>query len=190
MAYDLKLAPEPEHGVMPAILIAFAILIVIAIVVFLVNPRETAKLALDKVDLYAPHTEIQQDKNAVKVVGLANASEDDLYVVATVEMTDKLRLPLFISGTTMILTSADGSAVEATGVSPRYYERLGTTFPTLAGYLGAPFYGGDAIQPGETHKGVVLFLFPGMSEASWKSKKSAVLTVDLRNQTPQTVALP
>jgi hypothetical protein len=190
MAYDLKLAPEPDHGVMPAILISVLVLIIVAIVVFFVNPRETAVLKLDKIDLFSPHTEFKADKSVPAEVGLANAGEDDLYVVASISMTDKLRLPLYITSTTVTLTSEDGSAVEATGVSPHYFERLGTTFPPLAGLLQVPFYDGDGIAPGATRKGSILLLFPGLTEAAWHKKKSATLTINLRNQAAQTVQLP
>ncbi len=190
MAYDLKLAPEPDHGVMPAIVISVLVLIVVAVVVFLVNPRETAVLKLDRVNLYAPHTEFGPDKGSVHVAGLANTSEDDLYVVATVSMTDKIRLPLYVSNTTLTLTSADGSAVEATGVAPQYYRRLENTFPELGGYLGQALYDGDEIDPGKTRSGNVLLLFPGLTEEAWHNKKSAVLTINLRNQNPQTIKLP
>jgi hypothetical protein len=190
MAYDLKLAPEPDHGVMPAVAISVLVLIVVAVIVFLVNPRETAVLKLQRVNLYAPHTEFKQAPGVMHVAGLANTTEDDLYLVATVSMTDKIRLPLFISGTSVTLTSADGSAVEATGVAPQYYGRLVSTFPSLGGYLSQPIYDGDQINPGETRTGNVLLLFPGLTEEAWHAKKSAVLTISLRNQSPQTIKLP
>jgi hypothetical protein len=190
MAYDLKLAPEPDHGVMPAISIAVLILIIVAVVVFLANPRETAALKLDSVNLFSPHTEFKNDASIPKEVGLANASEDDLYVVVSVSMTNKLRIPVYITSTTMTLTSADGSAEEATGVSPHYFERLSTTFPPLASSLQKPFYDGDDIQPGATRSGGILLLFPGMTEEAWHKKKSAILTINLRNQSAQTIQLP
>lgn len=190
MAYDLKLAPEPEHGVMPAISIAVLILIVVAVVVFLVNPRETAELKLDKVEIYAPHTELKQDKHAVKQVGLANTSEDDLYVVVTASMTNKLRLPIFITDTTLTLTNANGSSELATAVSPRYYQQIESSLPALTNMLGAPLYEGDELDPGTTHTGNVLALFPGLTESAWKQRKSAVLTIELRNQAPQTIVIP
>jgi hypothetical protein len=190
MAYDLKIAPDPDHGVMPAISIAVLVLIVVAIVVFFANPRETAAIKLNNVDLFAPHTEFQRDKSAPQEVGLANTGEDDLYVVPSISMTNKLRIPVYITSTTMTLTNADGSAVEATGVSPHYFERLSKTFPDLAGSLQKPFYDGDDIQPGKTRTGGILLLFPGLTEAAWHKKKSAVLTINLRNQAAQTIELP
>lgn len=189
MAYDLKLAPEPDHGVMPAISIAVLILIVVAVVVFLVNPRETAVLKLDKVEIYAPHSEMQPDRRAPKQVGLANTGTDDLYVVATITMTNKLRLPIFISDTTLTLTNATGSSV-ATGVSPRYYEQIESSLPKMKELLGPAIYDGDQLDPGSTHTGNVLVLFPGLKESDWNSRKSAVLTIGLRNQAPQTITIP
>jgi len=189
MAYDLKLAPEPEHGVMPAISISVLILIVVAVVVFLVNPRETAVLKVDKVNVFAPHTDFKPDKKAMKEVGLANTGEDDLYVVATVSMTNKLRLPIFITDTTLTLTTGN-SAEEATAVSPQYYQRIESSFPSLTPMLGPPIYQGDELAPGATHTGSMLMLFPGLTADAWNHRKSAVLTINLRNQAPQTIVLP
>jgi len=190
MSYDLKLAPEPDHGVMPAILIAVLVLIVVAVIVFLANPREISELKFQKLDLYAPHTDFNAEGKSPSLVGAGPSSEDDLYVVATVRMTNKLRIPIYITSTSVTLTSADGSAVQATGISPRYYERLEGTYPALVPMIGQPIYNEDEILPGSTRQGNVLLLFPGATEAAWHAKKSAVLTINLRNQGPQTVQLP
>jgi len=187
---DLKIAPDMDRSIAPAISVAVLVLITVALVVFLVNPRETAELTVLKTEVFAPHTEFRAFRGKGEVLDAAPQSEDDLYVVATVNMTDEIRLPLFITSATVTLTNPDGSATEAAAVSPRYYERIESSFPALKPMLTErPLYDGDEISPGETRKGSVLILFPGATEDVWRDKKSAVLTISLRNQSPQTVTL-
>jgi hypothetical protein len=186
---DLRLAPDMDRSIMPAVSVALLILITVALVVFLVNPRETSAMSVEKVQILAPHTEFKAFHGAGQVLDASPQSEDDLYVVATISVTDKIRLPLFLTNATVTLTSPDGSAVEATAISPRYYQRLEASFPALTPMLGTPIYDGDEISPGETRRGCFLVLFPGATDEIWRNKKSAVLTLNLRNQAPQTITL-
>jgi hypothetical protein len=190
MPQDLQIAPEPERSIMPAILIAGLVLVTVAVVVFLVNPRETASLTVEKADIFAPHMNFKSLPGSLSVLGDVSPTEDDLYVVTRVKATDKLRLPLFLNNATMSITTADGSTTVATAISPRYYVRLETIFPQLAPLLGQPIMDGDQIDPGETREGCFLVLFPGMKAADWQNRKAAVLSLNLRNQSPQTVTIP
>ena len=187
---DLELVPESERSFLPAISVAVLVLIVIAVVVFLVNPRETAVLFVKGVQIYSPHTELKPMPGSMHVLGEQAVAEDDLYVVVKLRITDKLRLPLFVTSTTLTLTGPDGNAEQATAVAPVLYPRLEEIFPTLTPMLTDPLHDGDEIDPGSTREVTVLVLFPNTTEDMWKGKKSAVLTIALRNQAPQTVKLP
>jgi hypothetical protein len=187
---DLELVPEPERSFLPAISVAVLVLIIIAVVVFLVNPRETAVLSVKGVQIYSPHTELKPMPGSMHVLGEQAVAEDDLYVVAKLSITDKLRLPLFVTSTTVTLTGPDGNAEQATAVAPVLYPRLEEIFPSLTPMLTDPLHDGDEIDPGTTRTVTVLLLFPNTTEDMWKGKKSAVLTIALRNQAPQTIKLP
>ncbi len=189
MPDELKIAPDPDSSFIPAISVALLLLITIAVVVFFANPREVMSLSVTKVDIFAPHTEFKNAPGAMHVIGVAAGGEDNLYIVARVSMTDKLRLPLFILNATVTITNPDGSAVTATEISPRYYERLEKTFPALTPMLNQPIHDEDEITPGQTEEGCILVNFPNMTQADWKARKSATLTINLRNQGPQTVQL-
>jgi len=56
--------------------------------------------------------------------------------------------------------------------------------------LANPLHDGDELDPDATHEVTVLLLFPNTTAEMWRSKKSAVLTLALRNQEPQSVPLP
>jgi hypothetical protein len=187
---NLDLAPEPDRSFLPAIVVAVLVLIVIAVIVFLVNPRETAVVSVDKVQTYSPHTELKPMPGTLHVLGAQAVAEDDLYVVAKLRITDKLRLPIFVTSTTVTLTGPDGNAEQATAVAPVLYPRLEEIFPVLTPMLTDPLNDGDEISPGQTRSVTVLLLFPNTTEEMWHNRKSAVLTIALRNQAAQTVTLP
>jgi hypothetical protein len=187
---DLQLAPEPEGRILPAIVISLLVLIVVGAAVFYLNPRGTAKISVDKVSIFAPHTVFKGTPGTIHVLGTSAGAEDDLYVVIDMTITDELRLPLFINNATMTITQADGSEIEATSVSSTYYPRLQKTFPKLSPMLTAPFVQGDEIAPDVTKKGTFLVLFPGSTETIWKNRKSAKLALNLLHQAPQVIQLP
>jgi hypothetical protein len=187
---DLSLAPAPERGTLRAVLISIVVLSVVAAAVFLLNPRKTSELAITKMAFFAPHTETKEIPGQMHVIGQAASAEDDLYVVATVRMTDKIRLPLFISATTATMVLADGSSLDARVISLRSLQRLEVTFPELTPMAGTLLDTDDPIPPSESREGNVVLLFPGINEATWHTKKSASMTFDLAHQSPQTTALP
>ncbi len=187
---NLDLAPETDRNFLPAVGVAVLVLIVITVIVFLVNPRETAEISVDKVQTYSPHTELKPVPGSLHVLGAEAVAEDDLYVVAKVRITDKLRLPIFVTSTTATLTGPDGNAEQATAVAPVLYPRLEEIFPMLTPMLTDPLNDGDEISPEQTRSVTVLLLFPNTTEEMWHAKKSAVLTIALRNQAAQTVTLP
>jgi hypothetical protein len=178
------------RGPLAAALIAVFAVIIIFVAMFLFNPRKTAVLSVTKVDLFAPHTEFKDLQGAIHVLGEAAASEDDLYVVAHVKLTDKLRLPIFLSDWTATVTLADGRTLDATTVPATQLPRLEETFPALTPLVSQPLHYGDEVAPGATTEGSVVLLFPNTTQAAWQSKHSAVLTIELRDQNPQTAPLP
>ena len=186
---DLQLAPGPEGRILPAIVISLFVLIVVGAAVFYFNPRGTAKISVDKVDIFAPHTVFKGTPGTIHVLGTSAGAEDDLYVVVHMTITDELRLPLFLNNATITILQADGSEIEATSVSSTYYPRLQKTFPKLAPLLTSPFVQGDQVAPDATLSGTFLVLFPGSTEATWRNRKSARLSINLVHQAPQVLNL-
>jgi len=170
-------------------------MIVIGVAVFLLNPTKTAELSVQKVDLFAPHTVMNAAEGGGQVVGVAPSAEDDLYVVATLKITDKLRLPIFVDSYTATLVTSSGATLDATIVAGQLLPKVGETFPQILPLVNppaaTPIKFDDAIQPGDTKVGSVVLLFPNASEKIWREKKSATLTLTLSHDAaPLTVALP
>jgi hypothetical protein len=187
---DLETAPPRDNGPLTAVLLAFGILIAITVAVVFLNPRKTAELTVQNVQTFAPHTEFKATPGAVHILGQPQASEDDLYVVASVHLQDKLRLPIFVSSVDATITTSDGTTYEATTILPGDWPRLTTSFPALATMLTQPLVDGAEASPGGAVDGTVLLLFPDLKADDWTKKKSASLKLGLAHQDPITVALP
>jgi hypothetical protein len=179
-----------DRGPLTAVVIAFVVLAIVTAAVFLLNPRKITEITVSKVDLFAPHTQFEANQESVKVLGETAQSEDDLYVIAHTTISDKLRLPIFLFGWTATVTFADGSTQDATVVPAQQLSRLGQIFPQLPPMVNNPFHDGDEIGPGQTATGDFVLLFPNTTQDQWNKKRSAVMTIELRNQEAQTVKLP
>ena len=106
----------PSRSPLPVVLTAAGILIVVAVAVLYFNPRKTAELSVTKVQIFAAHTETKALQGSTHIIGTNPHADDDLYVLVTVKLTDKLRLPLFIKDETAILTAPDHSIAEASAI--------------------------------------------------------------------------
>ena len=191
----LQIAPERPSSNAPAFLLALVLLAAAAAAIFYFNPHKVAELKVTHVDPYAPHTTFGALDgpvgNGLHVLGSpTSSSEDDLYVIATVSLTDKLRLPLFISGALAHVTFDDGTVVDANLLSGADLKRLEVIFPDIRKHAISPISDGDQVNPGQTLTGTLVLPFPGQNATAWRQKKAALLTIDLRNQGPQKVTLP
>jgi hypothetical protein len=180
----------PSRSPLPAILSAAGILIVIAAAVLYFNPRKTAEISITRVQIYAAHTETKAMEGSTHIIGANPHADDDLYVLLTVKLTDKLRLPLFIKDETAILTASDHSVADSSAIQVRDLQNLYTTFPALQKLASDPLARDTQIAPGQSTEGMVLLHFPGATEANWTSRESATLTIDFFHQSPQTVTIP
>jgi hypothetical protein len=193
---DLKLAPPSDSNrLIPKLVIAGVVMILVAVAVYMLNPRKTAEITVQKTALFAPHTEFKQAPSSSQIIGAPAESEDDVYVVATLRIDDKLRLPIFIASTSATLTTEDGFTHEATVISPLDLPRLEATFPQILPLVNPPapppLQFEDAISEGATRVGTVVLLFPQTSEKQWHEKKSATLIMHLAHDAaPIDVALP
>ena len=187
---DLNLGPAPQTNPLKSILIAIVILAAIAAAVFYLNPRKTAELTISNVQLYAAHTATNSQSDGFRIVGQAAETDDDLYIVATVNLQNKLRLPIFIQSIDATYTTPDNTIMDAQALNPTDIARLEETFPALTPLISNPLSFDPAIDPGTTAKGTILLHFSGLTEKSWKARKSATLTVNLAHQNPISITMP
>lgn len=187
---ELNLGPPPSRSPLPAVLISIAVLGAVAAAVFFLNPRKTAEVSVTKTQIYAARTETQAVKGGMHIIGAPARIDQDLYVLVTVKMTDKLRLPLFIKDETAVLTAPDNTILETSAVQKADLENVYLAFPQVKALATTPLARDTQIAPGQTMEGMVLLHFPGASEDNWKSRKSATLTIELFHQDPQVLTIP
>jgi hypothetical protein len=182
----------PSRSRLPAILIAAGVLLAGAIAVFYFNPHETADVSVTRVQLYSAHTSTKAVNSNVDkhIMGAAAEAQDDLYVLLTVKVSDKLRLPLFIKDETAVLTAPDHTVTEVSALSKQELANLYTTFPDIQKLASAPLARDTQISPGQSVEGMVLLHFPYAKEDAWTKRESATLTLDLFHQSPQTITIP
>lgn len=174
-----------------AVVLAFIIMVVVAVTVYLVIPHKITALSVSKVDVFAPHTEFKASQGTSgQVVGEPGQSEDDLYVVAHINIRDRLHQRVFISGWSATVMFRDGSTEDSTLIARSELPRLEQIFPQIATLAPDPIGDGDELDPGVTKTGSVVLLFPNTTQEKWNTKASAVLTIDLHEHVAQTVKLP
>ncbi|HEY4010497.1 MAG TPA: hypothetical protein VGM11_10135 [Acidobacteriaceae bacterium] len=184
------MATPSDRGPLTAVIIAFVIMVTVAVMVYLLIPHKITNLSVSSVDVFAPHTEFNASQESVHVVGETAQSEDDLYVVAHINITDKLSQPVIITGWSATVTFADGSTLDSTYIAKSELPRLEQIFPQISKLATNPVGDGDEVNPGATETGSIVLLFPNTTQDKWNKKGSAVLTVELRDHTSQTVKLP
>lgn len=189
---ELRLsAATPAPNGWPKFALAAVIMALVAFAVFWFNPHKTAEATIAHVEVYAPHIVFTQtSNNGFRVLTNDSAAEDDLYVIATVRITDKLRLPIFINDFRAALVNPDGTQLNAFIVSRRDLVNLETTFPALAPLAQHPLDDRTPIAPGETREGTLVLQFPGLTANAWTARRSAALTINLTHQQPLVVDFP
>ncbi len=107
------------------------------------------------------------------LVGSEHA-QDDLYVLATLRIEDRLNLPLFLKDFTATLVTADGEEFNTSATEKQDIPALFITFPAIEKLASAPLLRETLISPGQSAEGMVLLHFP-VTQATWNSRKSATL---------------
>lgn len=181
--------PERPNLALPLV-VALLVLGLAGYLLFRLTPRTTADVKVTHLDLVPTHVVFKSETN---VVG-SDQSIDTLYIIATIKVTDKLRLPLFFKDFTATLTPADGTPGTATSAVERGdLLNLYTSFPAVrkvaAAEAAPPLLRESRVDPGQTVEGFVVLHFPVTPEI-WQSRHDAVLTIDLYHQGSLSVPLP
>lgn len=181
--------PERRNFVLP-IVIALVVLGLAGYLLLHFTPHTTADLVVTKVDLVPTHVIFKSETN---VVG-SDQSIDTLYILVTVRVTDRLRLPLFLKDVTASVTPAGGPPpITSSAVERGDLLNLYTSFPAVKKVASAqaapPLLRESRVNPGETVEGFVVLHFPITPEA-WQSRGDSVLTIDLYHQGSLSVSLP
>jgi hypothetical protein len=181
---DLKFAQPARRNLLVPVLLAFLILGIVLALVLRYTPHRTADLTITRTTVYPTHTVFKSDSI---IVGNQH-TEDDLYVLTTLRIDDRLHLPLFLKDFTATLTTAEGEQITTSAIEKQDLNNVYTSFPELKPLSTEPLLRDTMISPGQSAEGMVLLHFP-VTQDIWDHRRSAVLNVDLYHQGQQDVLI-
>ena len=182
---DLTLSQPERRNLLLPIGIAIVILAAATALLLALSPYRTPGFTITRTAAWQAHTVFKSDSI---VVG-QDAAQDDLYVLLTLRIDDRLKIPLFLKDFTATLTTADGQLLETSATEKSDLEPLYATFPGLKALASPPLLREATIEPGQSAEGMLLLHFPATKD-TWEHRKAATLTVDLYHQGPQTIPIP
>ena len=180
-----KFSQPARRNLLAPVLVAFVILGIAIALLLRYTPHTIADLTILRTAVYPTHTLYKSD---TMIVGRDQA-QDDLYVLTTLRIEDRLNLPIFLKDFTATLLTADGEQMTTSAVEKQDLDNLYMTFPALKPLASAPLVRETLIDPGHRAEGMILLHFP-VSEQVWNSRRSAVLHIDLYHQGPISITIP
>jgi hypothetical protein len=181
---ELTFAQPVRRNLLAPVLIAFLLLGIVIALLIRLTPRKTADLAITRAVVLPTHTVFKSDTTLIG----HDQVEDDLYVLTTLRIDDRLHLPLFLKDFTATLTTSDGQELTTSATEQRDLNAVYTSFPALKSLVTEPLLRETMIAPGQSAEGMILLHFP-ITKAVWDSRRTAVLNVDLYHQGKQTVLI-
>src|ERR1017187_8308164 len=176
---------ERPNFLVPALIVTVIVAIAFALIYFF-TPHRIADITVTHTAILPTHTVFKTES---KLVGAQDEVQDDLYVLTTVRVDDKLHDPLFISDLTGTLTMQDDAVVTTSAIQKSDLDNMFVTFPALKPLASAPLARESEIKPGDHAEGMVLIHFP-VTEEVWKQRKSANVNSEFYHQGTFTVTLP
>ena len=181
---DLKFAQPVRRNLLVPVLLAFLILGIILALVLRFTPHKTADLAIKRTLVFPTHTVFKSET----IVVANQHAEDDLYVLTTLRIDDRLHLPLFLKDFTATLTSADGEQITTSAIEKQDLDTVYTSFPDVKALATEPLLRDTMISPGQSAEGMILLHFP-VTKDVWDKRRNAVLNVDLYHQGTQEILI-
>ena len=182
---DLTFAQPARRNLLAPVLVAFVLLGVAIALVVRYTPHKTADVTITETSLYPAHTVFKSDSILVG----SDRAQDDLYVLATLRIDDRLNLPLFLKDFTATLVTADGEDLHTSATEKQDIPTIFSAFPAPEKLASTPLLRETLIGPGQSAEGMVLLHFP-ITQATWNGRKSATLHVYLYHQGPLDVSIP
>jgi hypothetical protein len=182
---DLQFAQPARRNLLVPVLLAFLILGIVLALFLRLIPNHTADLAITHTAVYPAHTVFKSESMVV-----ANQrAEDNLYVLATLRIDDRLHVPLFLKDFTATLTTAEGEEVTSSAIEKQDLDAVYTSFPEVKALATTPLLRETMIAPGQFAEGMVLLRFP-VAQDVWDRRRSATLNIELYHQGQQSILIP
>ncbi len=166
-------------------LIALVVLAIGLGIFAMINPYRQPQLTVTHTAVDAEHTVFA---SGTKVVGVKDQAQDDLYVLTTVRIDNRLKFPITINDITGAVSNTEDAQLTTTAVEKSDLANLFVVFPKLAPLAGPPLLRDTTIQPGAQVEGMVVLHYP-LTQADWDQRKSASVTVAFYHQDAITVPI-
>jgi hypothetical protein len=182
---DLQFAQPARRNLLVPVLLAFLILGIVLALFLRLIPNHTADLTITHTAVYPAHTVFKSES----IVIANQRAEDNLYVLATLRIDDRLHVPLFLKDFTATLTTAEGEEVTSSAVEQHDLDAVYTSFPEVKALATTPLLRETMINPGNSAEGMVLLRFP-VTQDVWDRRRSATLNIELYHQGQQSILIP
>jgi hypothetical protein len=188
---DFSTPASSQRSPLTLAALAIVALTAIAVVVVLLQPGPSVVATVKNVQLFAPHTQFESMRGeaGTHVIQTNPSSEDDLYVVATVHLANKLHRPLTLTSSSASLITPEGTQMTPTVIAARDLPRLEETFPALTPMLTHPLPSDADVPAQGSLDGSIVLLFPTVGAQVWSTKKSAHLTLEFEHENPVSIEL-
>jgi hypothetical protein len=185
---QLTFAQPGRRNLLAPVLLAFVILGVAIALVVRLTPSRTADLTILRTAVVPTHTVFKSDESGGTTVVGEDQAEDNLYVLITLRIEDRLDLPIFIKDLTATLTLKDGQVFTTSAAEKQDLPAIYSAFPVVTPLVSTPLLRETTITPGEHAEGMILLRFPVTKDA-WERRRNAILNVDLYHQGQQTIRI-
>ena len=188
---EIKIESEPkQRSMLLPVLLALLVLAGLGAWFAHVYLHPSVTGSVSRVTLYPVHVEYKPQGG---IVGAANQTEDELYVVTEVTLEDRSEVPLFLSGFEGSFTMDDGTVMESSVLSNLDLPRLMQMWPKLKSAVdatgSAPLLTERTVPKGTTAHGYVVLTY-NVPQNAWDKRKAADVTVKFYHQDPLTMPLP
>jgi hypothetical protein len=167
------------------LLVATCLLIAACTGAWLYIPHRTADVFVTHTTLVPIHSVTETGS---KLVGQTTRVEDDLYVLLTIRIENKLHDPLFLSDFTAIVTTPNGET-STSAIEHNDLEAVYTAYPQVKSAATTPLLRESTIARGSSGEGMVMLHFP-FAQTIWDGRQTATLTVTFYHQPPITITIP
>ena len=175
--------PERRSFLVPILSAIAAIALAIAVAIHFF-PATT-------VNISHRHTDVLPTETVFKgstVVGLSE-TQHVLFVAATIQVDNQLRVPVYLDDFHITLTDPSGAAMTVSADTPKDLPDLEVNYPGIKPLVGTPLVRNTEIDPAKSAEGTLLFAL-AIPKDVWDTRKSAVIKVDLYHQPAIYVTIP
>ena len=144
------------------------------------------------VELKSVRTQLYQGDVSFKSDSIVLGQEQTqhvLFVLATVEVENRLRTPIVVDDFTLTLTDAGGAQLEVHAPLPDAIPNLEKSYPALTALLSKQLPRESEVGAATDTDGTVLFSLP-ITQALWDARRSAVVHAEIYHQPAASVTLP